>query len=701
MTVEYDIDYYPAPDPPLIEGEILDFDPMDVIEEDLVETGDDQRVAVDQGPADVQATPVVEKSMAPVRPETPIPAETTTNDPHLELSPLSELTSLDSSPTSRETPLPDTPPAPSLRDRNNNWSDHLPMNVLPTRLRSGTHQIADPPTAEEMHYLRIQGESDYDFGAEEVAMAAAVASSEGMEPQCIGEILKRADKLQWEAAMKDEISRLQERGTWKVVKKPTGVNVVGSKWVFRIKKDANGHVQSYRARLVAQGFTQVEGVDYFDTYSPVAKLSSIRVILAIAARLDWEIHQIDVRSAYLYGELTDDEVIYTKPPPGWIHVCKDDEVLLLQKAIYGLKQSGLRWYEVLRAILTDIGLVRCEFDHAVFYRQDERGHVVLFAHVDDISIAGSTIVIVLEIKDKLWKRLEITDMGEIHWLLGIEVRRDRERHTISLSQRSYIESIISRLNFDSIKPRSTPLNPSLPLSKADCPKTTAEIGLMAGKPYREAVGSLMYAAVGTRLDIAYAVGQVARFNENPGLPHWRAVEHVFAYLKNTKNLWLVLGSARNKEVVGYTDADGMSNEDCHAISGYAFIIDGGAVSWSSKRQELVTLSTTEAEYVAATHAAKEAIWLRAFISEVFKPFNAPMPLLSDNQSAIALAKSDNYHARTKHIDIRFHFVRYAIAEKKISLTYCPTEEMTADTLMKALPPVKVKHFTSTLGLSVV
>jgi hypothetical protein len=220
---------------------------------------------------------------------------------------------------------------------------------------------------------------------------------------------------------------------------------------------------------------------------------------------------------------------------------------------------------------------------------------------------------------------------------------------------------------------------------------------MRNKPYREAVGSLMYASVGTRPDITYAVGQVARFNDNPGLPHWHAVEHIFAYLNFTKNWWLVLGGQPNK-VVGYTDADGMSNEDRHAISGYAFLIDGGAVSWSSKRQELVTLSTTEAEYVAATHAAKEAIWLRAFISQVFKPFNEPMPLLSDSQSAIALAKADNYHARTKHIDIRFHFIRYAVADGKISLSYCPTEDMTADTLTKALPSAKAKHFAAALGL---
>ena len=219
---------------------------------------------------------------------------------------------------------------------------------------------------------------------------------------------------------------------------------------------------------------------------------------------------------------------------------------------------------------------------------------------------------------------------------------------------------------------------------------------MAGRPYREAVGSLMYAAVGTRPDISFAVGQVARFCDNPGSAHWEAVKRIFCYLKGTRDHWLVYGE-KEHSISGYTDADGMSNEDRHAISGYAFLIDGGAVSWSSKRQSIVTLSTAEAEYVAATHAAKEAVWLREFISEIYKPQD-PMTLYSDSQSAIALARNEQFHARTKHIDIRFHFIRYIIEAGKIVIDYCPTEDMVADTFTKALPSAKAKHFATSLGL---
>ena len=210
----------------------------------------------------------------------------------------------------------------------------------------------------------------------------------------------------------------------------------------------------------------------------------------------------------------------------------------------------------------------------------------------------------------------------------------------------------------------------------------------------------MYAALGTRPDIAYAVQTVSRFTSKPGPEHWEAVKRIFRYLKGTMELWLSYGGVK-KELTGYADADGSMAEDRHAISGYAFILHGGAVSWSAKRQEIVSLSTTESEYVAATHAAKEALWLRSLLTQLFsKELNATI-LFSDNQSAIALTKDHQYHARTKHIDIRFHFIRWIVENGSLHLVYCPTGEMVADALTKALPSPKVKHFASELGLATV
>jgi hypothetical protein len=207
----------------------------------------------------------------------------------------------------------------------------------------------------------------------------------------------------------------------------------------------------------------------------------------------------------------------------------------------------------------------------------------------------------------------------------------------------------------------------------------------------------MYATLGTRPDISFATTVVSKFSSNPGLPHWDATKRIFRYLIGTKDLWLTYGGIE-QVLAGYADADGSMAEDRHAVSGYAFLIDGGAVSWSTKRQEIVSLSTTESEYVAGAHAAKEALWLRSLISQIFDSFSDPTTLFSDNQSAIALAKDHQYHARTKHIDVRFHFIRWVIEDGKIRLIYCPTAEMVADTLTKALPSPKVKHFAAELGL---
>jgi hypothetical protein len=239
--------------------------------------------------------------------------------------------------------------------------------------------------------------------------------------------------------------------------------------------------------------------------------------------------------------------------------------------------------------------------------------------------------------------------------------------------------------------------PAVTYSKDDSPKNQVEAARMRKVPYREAIGSLMYAAIATRPDITFAVSTLSQFLDNPGEAHWEGMKRIFRYLAGTKDRTLTYGEERH-ELLGYTDADGASQPHRRAISGYAFLIDGGAVSWSSRKQELVTLSTAEAEYVAATHAAKECIWLRRLIGEIFPRLIDQTTLFCDNQAALRLATDDNYHARTKHIDIRFHFIRQTVEDGSINLIYCSTDDMTADILTKALPRWKVATHTLGLGL---
>ena len=531
-----------------------------------------------------------------------------------------------------------------------------------------------------------------------LALAAAISDVEGLEPASLAEAKRRPDWLRWKDAMDEEMKALEAYKTWELDDLPPGANVVGCRWVYALKKDAAGHIIRYKARLVAQGFSQIPGIDYFDTYAPVAKMASIRTFLALSAALDYEIHQIDIKNAYLNGEFMEDKVIYMKQPPS-VEITDDrSKVLRLLRPLYGLKQSARHWYHRLWSVLRDrLRMQRCEVDQAVYFFRDGDQLIIIVAHVDDLTIMTSSKDLMDKVKGELRKEFTITDLGEIHWLLGFAVKRDREKHTISLSQSSYIRGILQRYGFDHIRPVSTPMNPGLRLSKANAPKTTEEFAFMRDKPYRETVGSANYTAIGTRPDISYVVSVLSRYLDNPGPDHWAAVKHLFAYLSGTADYELVFGLEEHS-LLGYTDADGSMHEDRKAISGYAFIINGGAVSWSSKRQDIIALSTTEAEYVAATHAVKEALWLRTLISEVMGDITSPTTLYSDNQGAIALAKDHQYHARTKHIDIHFHFIRWIVEEGKISLIYCPTDEMVADAMTKALPSAKVKHFGASFGL---
>jgi ribonuclease HI len=516
------------------------------------------------------------------------------------------------------------------------------------------------------------------------------------DPKSLAEAHTRPDWPSWKAAMDKEIATLEAAKTWTTVPQPQGKNIVGSKWVFCIKRKSDGSIDKYKACLVARGFTQIYGVDYFDTYSPVAKMASFRLILAMAARYDWDVESFDFNGAYLNGTLSNDEEIYMKEPPGY-ETQGEHSIKRLQKSLYGLKQAGRKWYEALSRSLADLGFRATSADPGVFFAKIGDHILILAIHVDDCALTGSSPSLITEYKSKFNACYTLTDLGPIHWFLGIKITRDRSAHTISLSQTSYIDSIIVRFKLEDAKSFSTPMIPGINYSRLESPSDATEAARMEKVPYREAIGSLMYASVATRPDITHAVSALSRFLDNPGSTHWEAVKRVFRYLAGTRTFALTY-SGDKQDLVGYTDADGASEEHRHAISGYAFLIDRGTVSWYSHKQEIVTLSTAEAEYVAAMHAAKEAIWLCRLIFELFPLPTTPTTIHCDNQAVIKLAMDDNYHARTKHIDICYHFIRQVIAEKTITLIYCPTDDMAADFLTKSLPKWKVSSHSCTLGL---
>jgi hypothetical protein len=282
-----------------------------------------------------------------------------------------------------------------------------------------------------------------------------------------------------------------------------------------------------------------------------------------------------------------------------------------------------------------LGLKRAETDYGVFYTHIRQDIILLAIHVNDCVLTGSNLALLTEFKQKISTIYKLTDMGPISWLLGIKVTRDRKSRTLSLSQTSYI-FIIRHFNFDDLKPISTPLDLTMQFSRNQCPQMIAKIACMKNIPYRESIGSLMYAAISTHPDIAFTVSTLAQFQDNPGQVHWDAVKQVFHYINDTKGLALTYGGeGKTRGLQGFSDANGASQEHCHVITGFTFLVDGGAVSWSSKKQELVTLSTTEAGYVTSSHVSCETMWLCKLIGELFCPLKKPIPLYCDNQSAIA------------------------------------------------------------------
>jgi hypothetical protein len=521
-----------------------------------------------------------------------------------------------------------------------------------------------------------------------LVMLAAMSNACGLEPQSLNEAMKSPDWPRWKEAMDEELGALEAHKTWDIVDKPRNTNIVGCRWTFVMKKDAAGNIVRYKACLVAQGFSQVEGVDFFDTYAPVAKMATIQSVLALAARYNHEIHQVDIKNAFLNRKFEDNEIIHMKLPPG-IEITKDGgKVLKLLKPLYGLHQSIRHWYSHLWRILREgLQMKRCEVGQAVFYGREEGGIIVIVAHIDDLTIITSSMELMREVKEALKKALKISDMGEIHWILGFSVERNRDERTLSLSQTAYIKSILEKFSFENLRPYAVPMDPNLKLSNDDSPKTAQEFGVMRGKPYREVVGSAQYASCRMRLDITYVINTLSRYLEKPGPAHWNTVKHLFGYLSGMADWKLTYGRVE-KDLEGYANADGSMHKDRKAISGYAFMIDGSTVSWCTKRQEIISLSTTEVEYVAATHTTKEALWLTSLLGELYGDFKGPVTLYSDNQSAIALTKDHQYHARTKHINIHFHFIRWVIEQGKMKLVYCPTNDMLADTFTKALPSVK-------------
>jgi hypothetical protein len=514
-------------------------------------------------------------------------------------------------------------------------------------------------------------------------------------PQSFNEAMKRPDL--WFEPMVKELQVMKDKGVYRLVPRSLGKNVVKSRWVFARKYNDLGDITAHKARLVAKGFTQVLGEDYDETYASVTRLESVRLICAIATSLGLRLWQVDFVSAFLNSDNT--FKVYMEQPPGFEEGGDDDDhVWLLLKTLYGTMQGAHDWARNLECAYEGHGYYTSKADPQVRSCVIDDEITLTSTWTDDILGALSTEKGKMEAKEELARSYELKDLGTAKFILGMKIERD-EKGDIRLSQRAYCERVLERFKMSDTKPRSTPLPAGLLLSIEDSPKTKEEVDDMKKIPYRQALGSLMWLQVATRPDLSYTVNLLSRFANNPGRKHWEALKHTLAYLKGTLDYGVAYKHGGILRPQGYVDADYAGDCDgSRSTEGHIFFVAGGPISWASKRQDTVALSTVEAEYTAFTRASQQAIWIGKSLSEVGLDQQLLTNIFTDNQGAIANTQNYKNHQRTKHVRIKYHFVKEIVEAGEISFTYIPSAENLADILTKPVAREAVMRCCRGIGL---
>lgn len=507
------------------------------------------------------------------------------------------------------------------------------------------------------------------------------------EPYSYSDALSRPDKAKWIAAMEDEYNSLMTNGTWTLIENK-GQKVIPCKWVFKLKRDSEGNICRYKARLVAKGFHQSYGIDYEETFSPVVRYSSLRVLIALAVEQNLKMHHLDIDTAFLYGKL--EENVFMVQPEGFIVEGEETKVCHLNKSLYGLKQAARAWNKRLDKVLLDLGYNRLQSEPCIYLKRGPENISILAVYVDDLIFIYDNEIELSYLKNGLTKYFGVKDLGELSYCLGLHIARENGTNDVKVDQKRYILETLSRFNMSECKTVTTPMDVSI-----DLRSQTESAGNV---PYQNLIGCLMFLAINTRPDILFAVSFLSQFNQNPMQAHWTAAKRVLQYLKGTLDYGLTF-KRTGEPLCGFVDADWANGSDRRSYTGYVFKLANAPVSWECKKQPTVALSSTEAEYMALTSAAKEAVFLQRLIGEITGE-SYVVTLCNDNQSAQKLAQNPVHHNRTKHIDVRYHFIRELVENNKIKLSYLPTDRMLADILTKGLSRCKHQRCVSDIGLMI-
>ena len=495
--------------------------------------------------------------------------------------------------------------------------------------------------------------------------------------------MNSAQANSWQIAMDNEMNSLKENDVFLLVPRPEGKPVVGGKWVYNLKEGAQG--MKYKARYVAKGYSQVHGVNYDETFSPTVNMSSVRLLMQLAVQYGMSIHQLDMKTAYLNAPI--DHEIFVEQPEGYaIENEGISHVWKLQKSLYGLKQSGRNWHSHLKAFLTSIGFAQSKVDPCAFVKHDNGIDTVLLVWVDDILIATNDQETMSNIKSQIGAKFKVTDFGKLSHFLGIQFHF--ESGVIQMEQSQFIQEVLRRFDMHECKAKSTPCEARLAFNP-DAPK------FENNRLYREMVGNLMYIMTSTRPDLAFIVNQLSQFLNDPTVEHFAAIKRVFRYLKGSVDQRLSFTKSSNFGICGFSDSDWANACDRKSVGGYCFTLNrekGGVVSWRSKKQACIALSSCEAEYISLCDATKEGLFLMHFLNDLgfmLERFN----LFGDNQGSLSLAKNPIKRERSKHIDAKFHFIRDEIEKGSLLVQYVPSDENVADVFTKSVSVVKMKKFS--------
>ncbi|KAH9782190.1 Integrase catalytic domain-containing protein [Citrus sinensis] len=540
------------------------------------------------------------------------------------------------------------------------------------------------------------------FGYADLSAYALATSRETdeEEPRSYKEAMQSSYKTEWQQAMNEEMSSFYKNNTWELVMKPEKRKLIGCKWIYKIKDGLTAsEPRRFKARLVAKGYTQKEGVDFKEVFSPIVRHTSIRVLLAMTAVYDMELDQLDVKTAFVHGILQ--EEILMVQPEGYVDPEKPAHVCLLKKSLYGLKQSPRQWYLRFDEFITSNGFKRCSFDCCVYYKLLETHYYIyLLLYVDDMLITCKIKDEIEALKELLSSEFDMKDLGHAKKILGMDIKRNRKEGTMFLSQGSYVKKIVKTFGMSACKSVITPLASHFKLSNLQCAKTDDERREMEKFPYANAVGCMMYAMVLTRPDISYALSIVSRYMATPGKEHWQAVKWILRYLSGTDRIGLLYGRSEGRcgGLWGYVDSDFTGDNDRgRSLTGYLFMLNGCIISWKASLQHVVALSTTEAEYTATTEAVKEALWLKGMIEELGVS-QKTVEVHCDSSSAIYLSKNLAHHQRTKHIDVKLHFIRNEMSKGIIKMVKVHTDDNPADILTKVVPSAKFKACLNMAGV---